>query len=147
MNCTGNTIYLAESTDTEKTYTDTKECKNLCKPFPFFSHTLFNIIERTAKAVTVFCNHTVFDCQKTFGIFGCHSEEMLQQSSRIMLRDHLHRQPLQHRRYYRYRLLHSVLYIELRKLEISPSPSSSFLNIHFSARGSLLHLKKSKSDS
>ena len=31
------------------------------QPFPVFSHSLFNIIERTAKAVAVRSNDTVFD--------------------------------------------------------------------------------------
>ena len=72
---TGNTIYLAECTNTEKSYTNTEECKDLAKPFPFWSHTFFDIIEWSAKAVSVFCNHTVFNCQKTFRKFCCHSKE------------------------------------------------------------------------
>ena len=48
IDCTGNTIYLAESTDTKQTYTDSKECKNLCQPLPLVSHAVFNIIERSA---------------------------------------------------------------------------------------------------
>ena len=52
-----------------------KECKDLAKPFPFWSHTFFDIIEWSAKAVSVFCNHTVFNCQKTFRKFCCHSKE------------------------------------------------------------------------
>ena len=39
---------------------------------------------------------------------------MLQESSRIKLRDLRHRQQLQHRRYYRFRLWRSVLYIKLQ---------------------------------
>ena len=58
---TCDTIDLAESSDTEKSDTDAEKCKKLRKPFPVFSHSLFNIIERTAKAVAVRSNDTVFD--------------------------------------------------------------------------------------
>ena len=63
---TGNTIYLAESTYTKETNTYTKECKDLCKPFPFASHTFFDIVEWSAKAVSILGNHTILNCQKSF---------------------------------------------------------------------------------
>ena len=58
---TCDTVDLTESSDTEKSDTDAEKCKKLRKPFLVFSHSLFNIIERTAKAVTVRSNDTVFD--------------------------------------------------------------------------------------
>ena len=58
---TCDTIDLAESSDTEKSDTDAEKCKKLRKPFLVFYNSLFNIIERTAKAVTVRSNDTVFD--------------------------------------------------------------------------------------
>ena len=75
MNSTGNTIYLTESSNSEKPDTYAKESKYFGKPFPFFSHTLFYVIKRTAKAVTVFCDNTVFYSEETFGKFGCHAEK------------------------------------------------------------------------
>ena len=75
MNRTGNTVYLAEGTDTEETDTDAEEGENLCEPFKIFAHAEFNIVEGTAKAVSVFGDGTVFDCQQTFRVFGCHAEK------------------------------------------------------------------------
>ena len=75
VDCTCDTIYLAESTDTEQTDTDTEEREQLSKPGPFFSHALLDIIERTAKAVTVRCDDAVLDSEKSLGIFGCHAKE------------------------------------------------------------------------
>ena len=70
VGCTCDTVYLGKSTDTEKANADTKESKKLCKPFPFFSHTFFDIVERTAHNMSVFCNCTIFYSKKTFRIFG-----------------------------------------------------------------------------
>ena len=75
MYCTGNTIDLAEGTNAEETDTDAEEGENLCEPFKIFAHAEFNIVEGTAEAVSVFSNGTVFDCQQTFGVFGCHAEK------------------------------------------------------------------------
>ena len=58
---TGNTVHLAECSDSEQTYTDSKKGKNLCKPFPFRPHSLFNIVERATQTVSVFVNYTIFD--------------------------------------------------------------------------------------
>ena len=38
---TGNTVYLAEGTDTEQSDTDTEKCKNLRQPFPVVIPYLF----------------------------------------------------------------------------------------------------------
>ena len=75
MYCTGNTIDLAEGTNAEETDTDAEEGENLCEPFKIFAHAEFNIVEGTAEAVSVFGNSTVFDCQQTFGVLGCHAEK------------------------------------------------------------------------
>ena len=72
---TGDTVDLGKGSDTEQSYTDTEECKDLRKPFPLCTHTFFDIVEWSAKCMVVLVNDTIFDSQKTFCIFGCHSEE------------------------------------------------------------------------
>ena len=73
--CRSNTVYLSKGTNSEKTDSGSKECKNFRKPSPLFSHTILNIIKWSAKNVSVLVNSTVFNGQKSFCIFGCHSEE------------------------------------------------------------------------
>ena len=72
---TCDTIYLCKSSDTKQTYTHSEKCKNLCQPGPFFTHTIFDIVKRAAKDMTMFVRCTVFDSEKTFGIFRCHTKQ------------------------------------------------------------------------
>ena len=65
VNGTGDTVYLTEGTDTEKTNTDTKECEQLCKPFPFLSHSLLNVVEWSAETVSVLAYDTIFDSEQS----------------------------------------------------------------------------------
>ena len=74
-NCRCNTIYLCEGSDTEKSYTCSEKCEDLGKPSPLFSHTVFDVVEWSAENVAFLVNGTVLDRQKSFCIFGCHSEE------------------------------------------------------------------------
>ena len=60
LDCTGNTVYLCKGSDTEKTNTNAKERKDLCKPFPVLSHTPFYVIERTADDMSILCYYAVF---------------------------------------------------------------------------------------
>ena len=70
---TGNTVHLTECTDTEQTDTDAKKCKHFCEPCPLFTHSLFNIIERTTETVSILGYDAVFDRQQTLGILGSHT--------------------------------------------------------------------------
>ena len=74
-NCTCDTVYLCKSTYTHKTYTNTEKRKNLCKPLPLFTHTVFYVIERSAKNVTFFIYSTILNSQETLGILCSHSEK------------------------------------------------------------------------
>ncbi len=66
VDCTGNTIYLAKCTDTKQTDTDSEKRKNLCQPLPFYAHTLLDIVERSAKAVSILRYDAVLDSEQTF---------------------------------------------------------------------------------
>ena len=72
--CAGNTVNLGKSTDTEQTNHNTENSKKFCQPFPFFAHTFFNIVERSAYDMSVLRYLTVFHCQKTFGVLGCRTD-------------------------------------------------------------------------
>ena len=61
LHSAGNTIYLREGSNTKKANADAKECKNLCKPFPVLSHTLFYVIERSANNMPILCYHTILN--------------------------------------------------------------------------------------
>ena len=74
-NCRRDTVYLCEGSDTEKSYTCSEKCEDLGKPSPLFSHTVFDVVEWSAENVALFVNGTVLDRQKSFCVFGCHSEE------------------------------------------------------------------------
>ena len=45
---------------------NTEKRKKLSKPFPFLSHTLFNIVKRSSKTVPVFSDNTIFYSKKSF---------------------------------------------------------------------------------
>ena len=61
LHSAGNTIYLRKGSNTKKSNADTKERKDLCKPFPVLSHTLFYVIKRSANNVPVLSYHTILN--------------------------------------------------------------------------------------
>ncbi len=75
LNCTGNPVDLGKRTDTEKADQKAKEGENLRQPFPLFSHSVFNIIERTSDDMSVGCFGTEFHCEHTLCIFGCRADK------------------------------------------------------------------------
>ena len=73
--CRCDTVYLCKCSDTEKSNACSEKCEDLCKPSPLFSHTVFDVVEWSTENVAFFVNGTVLDCQKSFCVFGCHSEK------------------------------------------------------------------------
>ena len=61
FHCGSDTVDLCKCTDTEQTNTGTEKSKNFGKPAPSVSHTIFNIVERTAENMAFVINCTVFD--------------------------------------------------------------------------------------
>ena len=61
--CGCDAVDLGEGTDSEKTDTGAEEGENLAQPAPVFAHTIFNVIERSAKYMAAFINGAVLDGQ------------------------------------------------------------------------------------
>ena len=73
--CGCDSVDLGEGTDSEKTDTGTEEGEDLAQPAPVFAHTIFNVIERSAKYMAAFINGAVLDGQYTFCVLGSHTEQ------------------------------------------------------------------------
>ena len=71
----GDTVNLGNGADTQKTGQYTEDGEQLAQPLPVFTHTLFDIIERTAKHLTVFIDITILYGKKSLGVFGCHTQK------------------------------------------------------------------------
>ena len=108
-----------------------KKCEDLGKPSPLFSHTVFDVVERSAENVAFFVNGTVLDRQKSFCVFGCHSKKSSQNHP-----EKSSRSSCAHCGCHSYNIScsdwsRSGLCKEPQSWIISPLPPSSFLNIHF----------------
>lgn len=59
--CGCDTVDLCKCTDTKQTDTGTEKSENFGKPASSVSHTIFNIVERTAENMAFIIDCTVFD--------------------------------------------------------------------------------------
>ena len=144
LNCTGNTIYLTESTDTEQ---DLHIHQRMQKSLQAISISLPYLFQYNRK-VRQGCDHLLLP----HGILL--PEDLLnislpfQRMLQAIIQNNAPGPPAQTAVATPTILPVPIVALSAvhnaAKLEISPSPSSSFLNIHFSASGSLLHLKNAQ---
>lgn len=73
--CGCDAVDLGEGTDSEKTDSGAEEGENLAQPAPVFTHTVFDVVERSAEYMAAFINGAVLDGQYTFCVLGSHTEQ------------------------------------------------------------------------
>ena len=71
----GNAVDLGNRTDAQQSGKHAKQGEQLCQPLPARTHTIFNIVERTAQIMSLFVNSTILDGEETLGILGRHTEQ------------------------------------------------------------------------